>query len=233
MKNKQSRRAVVLVSGGLDSAVTLYAAIERGYACTCLIFDYGQRHRKEIASAKRIARKAGARFFVVKVDLPWKGSALLDQKISVPSAGYARQTIPVTYVPGRNIIFLSFAVSCAEAINAEAVFIGAHSQDYSGYPDCRPEFFDAFRKAVSRGTKAGVERHPIQIEAPLLHKGKAEIIRLGVRLKVPFGLTWSCYKGGARPCGVCDSCRFRTRGFREAGIRDKIASLRARRAKQS
>jgi 7-cyano-7-deazaguanine synthase len=220
MKNNSGRhRAVVLVSGGLDSAVTLYAARAQGYACTALIFDYGQRHRKEIQCAKKICRAAGVPWFLVKIGMPWKGSALLDSRQALPVSGYDGG-IPATYVPGRNIIFLSFAVSCAEALNAEAVFIGAHSQDYSGYPDCRPEFLAAFGRAVKRGTKTGLRKKAISIVAPLVHKGKADIISLGARLKVPFHLTWSCYAGAAEPCGTCDSCRFRARGFREAGLKD-------------
>jgi len=131
------------------------------------------------------------------------------------------KTIPSTYVPGRNIIFLSFALSYAEAIKAGAIFIGAHAQDYSGYPDCRPEFFDAFKEVVSFGTKAGVYGKRIQIETPLINKTKAAIIKLGARLGVPFHLTWSCYKGGRKPCGECDSCYYRAKGFREAGIEEQ------------
>lgn len=213
------RRALVLLSGGLDSAVTLYLARKQGFQCTCLIFDYGQRHRKEIECARRIARAAGAAYRVVRVPFDWKGSALLDASSGVATRGYRRGSIPSTYVPARNIVFLSLAVSCAEAVGATAVFIGAHSQDYSGYPDCRPSFFNAFQRVVLRGTKTGVQGAPIAVEVPLLKKGKADIIRLGARLGVPFGLTWSCYKGGARPCGVCDSCRFRARGFMEAGLK--------------
>ena len=139
---------------------------------------------------------------------------------------WARQvteSIPVTYVPGRNIIFLSFALSYAEAIDAQTLFIGAHAQDYSGYPDCRPEFYRAFRGIVSTGTKSGVEKRQIQVKTPLLGKNKAEIIKLGVKLGVPFAWTWSCYRGGSKPCGACDSCYYRQKGFREAGIRDPLS----------
>ncbi len=215
--------AVVLLSGGLDSATTLYFAKSKGFKCRCLIFDYGQRHSKEIESAKRIARRVNCPYRVLKINLPWKGSSLLDKKIRIPDNLRTRelansQAIPCTYVPGRNIIFLSFALSYAEAIKAGAIFIGAHAQDYSGYPDCRPGFFNAFKKVVSSGTRAGVYGKRIQIKAPLINKTKADIIKLGVRLGVPFHLTWSCYKGGRKPCGECDSCYYRIKGFKEAGI---------------
>jgi 7-cyano-7-deazaguanine synthase len=217
-------KAIVLLSGGLDSAVSLYFAKKRGFKCYCLIFDYGQRHKKEIQSAKKIAQKANCAWQVIKIKLPWKGSALLDKKINLAAASSNRLTrqIPGTYVPGRNIIFLSFALSFAEAVKAKAIFIGAHTQDYSGYPDCRPEFYRAFSKVISTGTRAGVEKEGIKIKIPLIHKNKAEIIKLGMKLSVPFELTWSCYKGGKRPCGKCDSCFYRQKGFIEAGRNDPL-----------
>jgi len=216
---------VVLLSGGLDSATALYLARSQGYVCSCLIFDYQQRHRREIEDAKRIAQKARCKFQVIKIRLPWKGSALLDKKIRLPTATDLRPTaIPLTYVSARNIIFLSFALSYAEAIGARAIFIGAHTQDYSNYPDCRPEFFRAFARVVTFGTRSGVEQERIAIKTPLIHKGKAEIIRLGAKLGVPFALTWSCYRGGKRPCGRCDSCHYRAKGFREAGINDPLTN---------
>jgi len=211
-----NKKAVVLLSGGLDSAVTLYFAKSKKYQCQALIFDYGQRHRREIEAAKCIAKRAGVKFEVIKISLPWKGSSLLDKRNISRSRG---SLIPSTYVPARNIIFLSFALSFAEAIKANAIFIGAHAQDYSGYPDCRSEFFHAFKKVASTGTKAGIEKNGVEIKTPLLNMGKADIIRLGSRLKVPFELTWSCYKGGRAPCGVCDSCYYRDKGFKEAGIK--------------
>ncbi|MFH1175440.1 MAG: 7-cyano-7-deazaguanine synthase QueC [bacterium] len=218
-------KAVVLLSGGLDSAVTLYSALEKGYKCYCLIFDYGQRHKKEINFAKKIAVKAGCAYQLIKIDLPWKGSSLLDNRIKISKSALVierRNTkkIPLTYVPGRNIIFLSFALSYAEALNAEAVFIGAHAQDYSGYPDCRPEFYRAFIKAAKAGTKAGVEGKPIKIITPLINKNKSQIIKLGKKLNVPFEWTWSCYEGAQSPCGRCDSCYFRAKGFKKAGLED-------------
>jgi 7-cyano-7-deazaguanine synthase len=233
MRNKP--KAVVLLSGGLDSSTVLYLAKSRGFRCFGLAFDYGQRHKKEIRAARRIAQGAGCDLRVIKISLPWRGSALLDKSIKIPAFAKVsgRQTakipahrvsggIPATYVPARNIIFLSFALSYAEAINAQALFIGAHAQDYSGYPDCRPEFYRAFRRIVSAGTKSGVEKKQIQVETPLLGKKKVEIIRLGAKLGVPFAATWSCYRGMSEPCGACDSCYYRKKGFQEAGLKDPL-----------
>ena len=217
-----SKKTVVLLSGGLDSATTLYFAKAKGFQCYCLIFDYGQRHKKEIASAKKIAQRAGCAWQVIKISLPWKGSSLLDKKMSVHSPQSIVQSIPLTYVPARNIIFLSFALSYAEAIKASSIFIGANAIDYSGYPDCRPEFYRAFIKVVNLGTKAGVEGRGFSIFTPLIKMTKAGIIKLGTRLKVPYGLTWSCYQGGKFPCGRCDSCLFRAKGFQEAGVKDPL-----------
>ncbi len=221
MKNKKtSRKAIVLLSGGLDSAVTLYFAKKFGFEPFCLIYDYGQRHKREIISARKIALKAGCKFKIVKICLPWKGSSLLDSQVKITSLQDRKvaSNIPNTYVPARNIIFLSLALSCAEAIGSETIFIGAHAQDYSGYPDCRPEFFKAFDQVIKTGTKAGVKKRGIRVIAPLLNKNKADIIRLGNYLGVPFELTWSCYSGGKTPCGKCDSCYYRAKGFKEAGI---------------
>lgn len=224
---RSKKRAVVLLSGGLDSATTLYLARKQGFKCFCLIFDYGQRHRKEIESAKRIAKSAGCKAQIIKITLPWKGSSLLDGNIIIPERANAltrkrAKNIPSTYVPGRNIIFLSFALSYAEAINAEAIFIGANAVDFSGYPDCRPQFYKAFKKVISIGTRTGIEKKKISVYTPLIKKTKAQIIRLGVKLGVPFALTWSCYKGEKRPCGECDSCYFRAKGFQETGIDDPV-----------
>ncbi len=216
MGNK--KKAVVLLSGGLDSAVALYLANAQGFECSCLIFDYGQRHKRELESAKRIAKSAGCNFRVIKIHMPWHGSSLLDHKLKIPNR--RQKNIPSTYVPARNIIFLSFALSCAEATGAKAIFIGAHTQDYSGYPDCRPEFYRAFTRAALKGTKTGVNKKGIKIITPLINKRKSEIIRLGVRLKVPLELTWSCYSADKIPCMRCDSCHYRRKGFIEAGIKD-------------
>ena len=207
-------KAVILLSGGLDSTTTLYYAKSRGFKTHCLIFDYGQRHQKEIRCAVRIAKESKSPCKIVKISFPWKGSALLDKKIKLPqNRRDIPQEIPATYVPARNIIFLSFAASFAEAIGAKAIFIGANAIDYSGYPDCRPEFYKAYQLALARGLKTGVEGKPIQIYTPFIRKTKAQIIQLGYKLKVPFHLTWSCYKGGPKPCGVCDSCVLRQKGF--------------------
>ena len=221
------KKAVVLLSGGLDSATTLYYAKAKGFAPQCLIFDYGQRHGKEISSARRLARRAGCPAQVVKIRLPWQGSSLLDKKAPLPRRREIKPgEIPSTYVPARNIIFLGFAASFAEAAGAQTIFIGANAVDYSGYPDCRPEFLAAFQAALGQGLKAGVEKHPVKIRAPLLKKSKAEIVRLGTRLGVPYNLTWSCYRGGRKPCGVCDSCRLRAKGFEQAGQEDPLFKKR-------
>jgi 7-cyano-7-deazaguanine synthase len=229
MKNRNARsaaKAVVLLSGGLDSATTLYYAKDRGFSCTCLSFDYGQRHSRELHAAKRIAVAAGCEHRTLKISLPWKGSSLLDKNIKISGAKGRRtqagNSIPDTYVPGRNIIFLSFALSFAEAIKASAIFIGANAVDYSGYPDCRPAFYTAFGSVIRTGTKCGVEKQPVKIMTPLINKTKAEIVKLGSRLQVPFELTWSCYAGGLNPCGMCDSCFYRSKGFIEAGISDPL-----------
>ena len=218
MKSKVSRTAVVLLSGGLDSATVLYLAKAQGYRCSVLIFDYGQRHKQEINRAVKIARACGCAYRILKINFPWKGSALLDKKIKVPRE--VSSGIPVTYVPARNIIFLSFALSLAVVIKAQAIFIGAHAQDYSGYPDCREKFFKAFIKMAKAGLAA---KHEIKILVPLLNKNKSQIIRLGAKLGVPFNLTWSCYRAEKKPCGECDSCHYRAKGFKEAGLVDPLA----------
>lgn len=221
-------KAVVLVSGGLDSATALYYAEDKGYDCEALIFDYGQRHKREIESAKRIAKACGVKCRVVKFNLPWKGSALLDKKIEIPRCNGTRAlrrngVIPSTYVPARNTIFLSFAASYAEAAGAKAIFIGANAIDFSGYPDCRPKYYEIFKKLIRYGTKVGVEGNGVRIFTPLIGMTKAEIIRLGMKLKVPYEFTWSCYSGGKRPCLKCDSCILRAKGFNEAGFIDPLS----------
>ena len=220
-----ARPAVVLLSGGLDSTTTLALAIEEGFEVHALTVRYGQRHGVEIARAEEQVRRLGAREHrVVDVDLAFAGgSALTDRAIPVPKRGAATAAgIPVTYVPARNTVLLALALSWAEALGAEDVFIGANVLDYSGYPDCRPEFFEAFERLARLATRSGVEGRPLRIRAPLLHSTKAQIVREAVRLGVDLGRTLSCYDpdpSGA-PCGACDACLLRAKGFREAGIAD-------------
>ena len=211
------KKAVILLSGGIDSTTTLFCAKKLGYKCHALIFDYGQRHKRELLSAVEVAKCAKIPYQIIKISLPWKGSSLLDKKMKVPNRK-SMKGIPSTYVPARNIIFLSFALSYAEAIGAGVIFIGANAIDFSDYPDCRPAFYKAFQKVVKEGTK----EKGIKIETPLINMTKAQIIALGLKLKAPLELAWSCYKGGKKPCGVCDSCKLREKGFSAFGIRDII-----------
>jgi len=214
-------KAIVLLSGGLDSTTILYHAKSKGFKPFCLIFSYGQRHNKEILKAKKIALFAKCDYTLVKIALPWQGSSLLDKSMPLPSRQSINpKEIPSTYVPARNIIFLSFAASFAEAIGAQTIFIGANAIDYSGYPDCRPEFFKAYQSVLQRGLKTGVSGKSIKIHAPLIRKTKAQIIKMGIKLNAPYHLTWSCYQGGPKPCGKCESCRLRQKGFIETGIKD-------------
>jgi 7-cyano-7-deazaguanine synthase len=221
MKIKQ--KAVILLSGGLDSATVLAYALKKGFECHALSFSYGQRHSIELKAAKKVAKKLGAaQHFIVNIDLrKWGGSALTSSGLKVPKTG-VKKGIPVTYVPARNTIFLSFAVAWAETIGARDIFIGVNSLDYSGYPDCRPQFIRAFAKCANLGTKATDEGWKFKIHAPLQKLTKAEIIKLGTKLGLDYSITHSCYdpdpKG--RACGRCDSCRLRKKGFQEAGIKD-------------
>jgi 7-cyano-7-deazaguanine synthase len=231
------KKAVVLLSGGLDSATALAVAHKKGYAVFALSFDYGQRHRRELKSARKLARffKVGEHR-VLRIGLgELGGSALTDTSVPFPKGkGHWRKgsSIPSTYVPARNLVFLSFATAYAETVGAEAIFIGANAIDYSGYPDCRPQFLSAFAKAAGKSTRMGVSGRPLKIEAPLIQLSKAAIIRLGISLGVPFGLTWSCYVGGKRPCGRCASCQIRKKGFDEAGMADPLESAGAPRARK-
>jgi 7-cyano-7-deazaguanine synthase len=224
-QHTSNKRAIVLLSGGLDSATTLYLAKSKGYKVSCLIFDYGQRHKRELNSARALARKTGCDFKVIRLAFPSKGSSLLNRRAPLPPARLCnknRKNIPSTYVPARNLIFLSMAVSFAESIKAGTIFIGANAIDYSGYPDCRPQFYREFRKVITVGTKAGCEGKDIRVATPLIKKSKKEIIRLGTKLGVPYELTWSCYRGARRPCGVCESCFLRAKGFEEARLKDPL-----------
>jgi 7-cyano-7-deazaguanine synthase len=214
--------AVILLSGGLDSATTLTIAREQGYDCYALSLDYGQRHNAELAAARRIAASAGVREHkVIHLGLDAVGgSALTDAGIAVPD--HPGEGIPVTYVPARNTIFLSLALGWAEVLGAWDLFIGVNAVDYSGYPDCRPEFIAAFEKLAQLATKGGVEGGEFYIHAPLIRLSKAQIIREGIRLGVDYALTVSCYSADedGRACGICDACRLRAAGFREAGVTD-------------
>ena len=229
---KRSPRAVILLSGGLDSSTCLAIARAKGRECHALSFDYGQRHRGELTRARRVAEAMGAASHrVVKLDLAaFGGSALTDASIAVPkgrSLARMAKEIPVTYVPARNLVLLSVATALAETLGAREVYIGANAIDYSGYPDCRPPFLRAFERVARAGTKAGVEGRPLAIRAPLLRLTKAAIIRLGTRLGVPYGMTQSCYDPvGGRACGRCDACVLRRRGFEEAGVPDPTRYVR-------
>ncbi len=218
-------RAVVLLSGGLDSSTALaWAVREKQWQCHALTIDYGQRHHTEIEAARNVARFLGVPDFrLLRVDLGRVGGSALTDEIDVPKDGPG-QGIPVTYVPARNLIFLSLAVAMAETVDAGRIVFGANIIDYSGYPDCRPEFLRAFTQAARLGTRAGVEGKAFHIETPLIRLRKSEIIRLGHRLGLDYGLTRSCYDpdDDGMPCGSCDSCRFRREAFREAGMTDPL-----------
>jgi 7-cyano-7-deazaguanine synthase len=225
-------KAVVLLSGGLDSSTVLYEAKAQGLDCYALSFDYGQRHRQEMDAAATIAQAAGATDHqVVTFNLgQWGGSALTDSSLELPSGRSPSEMavdIPITYVPARNSIFLSFALSYAEAIGAGYIYIGVNQLDYSGYPDCRPDFIAAIEEAFRLGTRQGREDIPIKIAAPLLDQRKTDIIQLGNKLGVPWAKTWSCYSdgGGVTPpiaCGVCDSCQLRLAAFAALGLKDPL-----------
>jgi 7-cyano-7-deazaguanine synthase len=223
------RKAVALVSGGLDSATCLALAIRQGFECYALSFDYGQRHHVELEAAARVAKALGAaRHLVQRIDLRAFGGSALTADLAVPKLRTASEMgdgIPVTYVPARNTIFLSFALAWAETLESSDIFLGVNAIDYSGYPDCRPEFIAAFEHLANLATRAGVEgRTRVQIHTPLIRLSKAEIVKLGHELGLDFGLTWSCYDPGpsGRPCGACDSCLLRRKGFQEAGLADPL-----------
>jgi 7-cyano-7-deazaguanine synthase len=215
--------AVVLLSGGLDSATTLAIARAEGYACNCLSVDYGQRHRAELEAANRVATALGAiTHRTLHLDMgQFGGSALTDNTIAVPTGG-VQPGIPVTYVPARNTVMLSLALAWAEVLGAQDIFVGINAVDYSGYPDCRPDYLAAFERMANLATKAAIEGRSLRIHAPLIDLSKAEIIRRGLELGVDYGLTVSCYQADAtgQACGCCDSCRLRREGFAAAGVTD-------------
>ena len=218
-----SKSAVVLVSGGLDSATVLAMACKKGFKCYALSIDYGQRHRVELEAAKKVADALGAKEHrTAKIDLAaFGGSALTDENIAVPTDGLT-EGIPITYVPARNTIMLSLAMAWAEVLSANDIFIGANAIDYSGYPDCRPEYLKAFENMANLATKAAIEGAHLTIHAPLVDLSKAEIIKAGIDLGVDYSMTVSCYQADSlgRGCGLCDSCRLRMEGFKKAGIPD-------------
>jgi 7-cyano-7-deazaguanine synthase len=216
-------KAVILLSGGLDSATVLAIAREQGRECLSLTFIYGQRHQIELAAARRVARALGcADHIEFEIDLRQFGGSALTADIDVPKDQVGRPGVPITYVPARNTVFLSIALACAEAREAAEIWIGVNSLDFSGYPDCRPEFIESFQDVIDKGTRSGIEKREPRIVAPLLHLTKAQIIRRGHALGVDYALTHSCYDPtwDGRACGHCDSCLLRKRGFEEAGVRD-------------
>ena len=218
------KRAVILLSGGLDSTTVLAIAKSQGYECYGLSFDYGQRHRAELQASARVAQAMGTvEHKTIRIDLSSiGGSALTDSAIAVPESQEEGDVIPVTYVPARNTVFMSIALGWAEVLGAEAIFVGVNAVDYSGYPDCRPEYIAAFEKMANLATKAGVEGSRLSIETPLMTLSKQQIIEKGVALGVDYGLTVSCYQADeqGRACGKCDACYFRKQGFERAAIAD-------------
>lgn len=219
------KRAVVLLSGGLDSTTVLAMAIADGYTPLGLSFIYGQRHARELDSARAVADYYGVAHQVTALDMSMFDSSLIQRGQQIPAGRGLQemdQDIPSTYVPARNLIMLSVAAGLCESIAGERIYIGANVVDYSGYPDCRPEFFHAFEEVLRKGTKAGVNGKIISVSTPILMMSKADIVRQAMTLKVPLHLTWSCYNGGEKACGTCDSCQLRLKGFREAGFSDPI-----------
>jgi len=222
-----AKKAVCLISGGIDSCVTAFIAKSRGYNVYALSFDYGQRHKKELTCAKKIADAINAKMHTVfPIDLAlFGGSSLVDKSLSLPKdhdLDDIGESIPSTYVPARNTVFLSIGLAYAEAVDADAVFIGATATDYAGYPDCRPEYIKAYQHMADLATKRAVDGNLIKIQAPLLAMSKADIINMGLELRAPFEHTWSCYRGDEKACGLCDSCLLRLKGFKEAGTRDPV-----------
>ena len=206
-----SKKAIVLFSGGLDSATSAAIALTQGYETIALSFRYGQKHAKELEVAQKLAPKLGiSQHHIIDVNLSlWGGSSLTDNNLSIPQEGVKSDVIPSTYVPGRNTVFIAIALSLAEATQAEAIYLGINAIDYSGYPDCRPEYLQAFQQLANLSSKVGIEGKTPQLIAPLVTMSKVEILKRAIELNVPIDETWSCYQGGEQPCGVCDSCRIR------------------------
>ena len=221
------KKAVVLLSGGLDSATTTAIAQADGYEVIALSFRYGQRHQKELQAAKKVAKVLEIKeHFTVDVNLSqWGGSSLTDESITLPQEGIQPDIIPSTYVPGRNTVFIAIALSLAEAKNARAIYLGINAVDYSGYPDCRPEYLEAYQKLANLASKTAIEGNTIQLIAPLVRDSKVDIVRRALSLGVPIRETWSCYQGGEQPCGLCDSCRIRDRALIEAGRKDLATTV--------
>ena len=209
------QKAIILFSSGLDSTTVLYYAMNKSYDCHCLIFDYGQKHNKEVNNEKKFAEKLNLKYHIVKTSIPWDMSSLINKNKKIPEHKLIKEGfVPSTYVPGRNTIFLSYAISYAETIKAKKIFLGINAVDFSSYPDCTPQYLKAMQqvmKALNNG---------IKIVAPIEKYSKAQIIKLGTKLKVPYEKTWSCYNGKNKPCGKCDSCKLRAKGFKEAGTDD-------------
>lgn len=209
------QKVIVLFSSGLDSTTVLYYAMSKGYDCHCLIFDYGQKHSKEVNNAKKFAKNLKLNYHVVKTSIPWDTSSLINKNKKIPEHKQIKEGfVPSTYVPGRNTIFLSYAISYAETIKAKKIFLGINAVDFSSYPDCTPQYLKSMQQ-VMKSLNNGIE-----ICAPIEKYSKAQIIKLGTKLKVPYEKTWSCYNGKTKPCGKCDSCKLRAKGFKEAGIDD-------------
>ncbi|MDR3195682.1 MAG: 7-cyano-7-deazaguanine synthase QueC [Endomicrobium sp.] len=210
----KAKKAVILFSGGVDSTTVLYYAINKGYKCSCLLFDYDQRHKKEIKSALKIAKVVKAEHSIVKIFLPWSNDVLTNKDKKVPVHKILPKSVPPTYVPGRNALFLSYALSYAQSIKAEAIFIGVNAVDFSNYPDCTANFIKAYNGVLKAlNTK-------IAVQTPLLKMNKAQIVKLGMKLNVPYEHTWTCYNGYSKPCMECDSCKLRAKGFKEAKLLD-------------
>ncbi|MDR1417641.1 MAG: 7-cyano-7-deazaguanine synthase QueC [Endomicrobium sp.] len=211
---KIEKKALVLLSGGLDSTTVLYYALSKGYQCNCIVFDYGQKHKKELKSAIKIAKSVNANYSIIKITLPWSNDVLTNKDKKVPVHKNLPKNIPPTYVPGRNTLFLSYALSFAQSTNADVIFIGVNAVDFSNYPDCTPDFVKAYNNVLK------ALKTKITVKTPLLKLNKAQIIKLGTKLNVPYKDTWTCYNGFSKPCRQCDSCKLRAKGFKEAKTND-------------